>query len=165
MSKSRALVLAFILLLFTLVFASCTKTEYKVSDVQAQAYVRTDGIMGLSLYVLPNASSSDKSSKKTVDSVQFSVKSPDGNLSWSLPASKVSYDRLSYYGSSDICMPQGLDLPKGLWSVDVVFSDGSTVTQEFSISYTDKSSALFRYAELGSSDPWFDEKSNLTVVP
>lgn len=165
MSRSRALVLALILLLCTLVLASCTKTEYKVSDVQAHAYVRTDGIMGLSLYVLPNASSSDKSSKKTVDSVQFSVKSPDGNFSWSLPASKVSYDRLSYYGSSDICMPQGLNLPKGLWTVDVVFSDGSAVNQTFTVSYSDKDSALSRYAELGSTDPWFDEKTNLTVIP
>lgn len=161
MSKSRALVLAFILLLFTLVFASCTKTEYKVSDVQAQAYVRTDGVMGLSLYVLPKVSGSDKK----IDSVQFSVKSPDGNLSWSLSASKVNYDKLTYYGSSDICMPQGLDLPKGLWTVDVVFSDGSAVNQTFTVSYSDKDSALSRYAELGSTDPWFDEKTNITVIP
>ena len=160
MSRSRALVLALILLLCTLVLASCTKTEYKVSDVQAQAYVRTDGVMGLSLYVLPKVSGSDKK----IDSVQFTVKSPDGNLSWSLSASKVNYDKLTYYGSSDICMPQGLDLPKGLWTVDVAFSDGSSVNQEFTVSYSDKDSALSRYAELGSSDPWFDEKTNLTVI-
>ena len=161
MSRSRALVLALILLLFTLVLSSCTKTEYKVSDVQAQAYVRTDGTFGLSLYVLPDVSGSDKK----IDSVQFSVKTPDGNLSWSFSAAKVSYNKLSYFGSSDICMPQGLDLPKGLWSVDVAFPDGSAVNQEFTVSYTDKDSALSRYAELGSEGPWFDEKSNLTVLP
>ncbi len=162
MSRTRIALLASLVLVFFCILTSCSKVERSISDTRAQAYVRTDSVMGLSLYVLPDSNSSRRGSDS---SIQFVVKSPDGNLSWGFKALRVSYDGQLYYGSSDICMPLGLNLPEGLWSADVSFSDGSTVKLEFVISYTDKDSALKAFSESGSEGPWFDEDSNLTVLP
>ena len=158
MRTTRAIFLALILIILAI---SCTKAEFSASNLQAQPYVRTDGTMGLSLYVIPSSSVK----KKGDLSIQMVVTSPDGNLSWSFDAAKVEYDKLSYYGSSDISMPDSKPLPKGKWSVDVINSDGSTVTLTFDILYTDAAMALEDYQILGSEGPWFDEKSNLTVIP
>ena len=158
MRTTRAVFLALILIVLVI---SCTKAEFSATNLQAQPYVRTDGTMGLSLYVIPASSVK----KKGDLSIQMVVTSPDGNLSWSFDASKVEYDKLSYYGSSDISMPDNKPLPKGKWTVDVINSDGRTVTLTFDISYTDAAMALEDYQILGSEGPWFDEKSNLTVLP
>ena len=158
MRTTRAIFLALILIILAI---SCTKAEFSASNLQAQPYVRTDGTMGLSLYVIPSSSVK----KKGDLSIQMVVTSPDGNLSWSFDAAKVEYDKLLYYGSSDISMPDSKPLPKGKWSVDVINSDGSTVTLTFDISYTDAAMALEDYQIFGSEGPWFDEKSNLTVIP
>ena len=159
MHRTRVLALAAILLVL---LVSCSKAEFTVTEIQAQPYVRTDGLMGLSLYVLPDFSNLGKKASKDI---QLSVRSPQGSLSWSINASRVNYDGLTYYGSSDIRMPEDLELPKGKWSVDVAFSDGSTVTLDFNVMYREPASALQRYAENKSAEPWFDEISNLTVVP
>ena len=161
MRTIRAAFLALILILAISLVISCSKAEFSASNLQAQPYVRPDGKMGLSLYVIPSSGSK----KKTDLTVQMVVTSPDGNLSWSFEAAKVEYDKLTYYGSSDISMPDGRALPKGKWTVDVINSDGSTVTLDFDISYTDASMALENYSILGLDGPWFDEKSNLTVLP
>ena len=158
MRTTRALLSALILIILVI---SCSKTEFSASNLHAQPYVRTDGSMGLSLYVIPSSSSTKKGNLY----VQMVVTSPDSNLSWSFEAAKVTYEKLSYYGSSDISMPDGRSLPKGRWSVDVINSDGSTVTLQFDISYTDAAMALENYQIFGSEGPWFDEKSNLTILP
>lgn len=162
MRTIRATFLALVLIILAIsLVPSCSKAEFSASNLQAQPYVRLDGKMGLSLYAIPSSGSK----KKTDLTVQMVVTSPDGNLSWSFEAAKVTYDKLTYYGSSDISMPDGMPLPKGKWSVDVINSDGSTVTLSFDISYTDASMALENYSILGLDGPWFDEKSNLTVIP
>ena len=162
MRTIRATFLALVLIILAIsLVPSCSKAEFSASNLQAQPYVRRDGKMGLSLYAIPSSGSK----KKTDLTVQMVVTSPDGNLSWSFEAAKVTYDKLTYYGSSDISMPDGMPLPKGKWSVDVINSDGSTVTLAFDVSYTDASMALENYSILGLDGPWFDEKSNLTVIP
>ena len=162
MRTIRATFLALVLIILAIfLVTSCSKAEFSASNLQAQPYVRLDGKMGLSLYAIPSSGSK----KKTDLTVQMVVTSPDGNLSWSFEAAKVTYDKLTYYGSSDISMPDGIPLPKGKWSVDVINSDGSTVTLAFDVSYTDASMALENYSILGLDGPWFDEKSNLTVIP
>lgn len=162
MRTIRATFLALVLIILAIsLVPSCSKAEFSASNLQAQPYVRRDGKMGLSLYAIPSSGSK----KKTDLTVQMVVTSPDGNLSWSFEAAKVTYDKLTYYGSSDISMPDGSPLPKGKWSVDVINSDGSTVTLAFDVSYTDASMALENYSILGLDGPWFDEKSNLTVIP
>ena len=159
MRPSRALL---VLLSFLAVLAvSCSKDEYGVSSVQVQPYVKSDSTMGLSIYVIPEL----PSGKKGDVSIQMTVKSPDGNLSWSFKATSVKFDGIQYYGSSDIRMPTGTALPKGPWKGEVVFKDGSATDIEFDVSYTDAASALARYLESGSAEPWFDERSNLTVLP
>ena len=158
MRTARAVLLALILVVLVI---SCTKNEFSASNLQAQPYVRTDGTMGLSIYVIPSSSTN----KKGDFSVQMVVTSPDGNLSWSFDAARVEYEKLSYFGSSNISMPDAKPLPKGKWNVDVINSDGSTVTLSFDISYTDAAMALEDYKIFGSDGPWFDEKSNLTVIP
>lgn len=162
MRTIRAALLALILIILVISLAvSCSKAEFSASNLQAQPYVRLDGRMGLSLYAIPSSSA-----KKKADlTVQMVVTSPDNSLTWSFEATKVTYDKLTYFGSSDISMPDGKPLPKGRWSVDVINSDGSTVTLLFDISYTDSSMALENYSIFGSEGPWFDEKSNLTVIP
>lgn len=162
MRTIRATFLALVLIILAIsLVPSCSKAEFSASNLQAQPYVRLDDKMGLSLYAIPSSGSK----KKTDLTVQMVVTSPDGNLSWSFEAAKVTYDKLTYYGSSDISMPDGMPLPKGKWSVDVINSDGSTVTLAFDVSYTDASMALENYSILGLDGPWFDEKSNLTVIP
>ncbi len=143
-----------------LVLFSCTKESFDVTQTIALPFVRTDGTMGLSLYVLPQ-STTDKGS---VSSAQMTVRSPEGNLSWSFEAKRVKHDGLQYFGSSDIFMPEGLELPKGKWSAEVIFQESNTVDLTFDVSFTDVASALDRFRESGSEAPWFDEKSNLTVI-
>ena len=151
--KSRiALVLALLLVL-----VSCSKAEFSVKSVLAQPYVLTDGRMGLSVYVL--ASESEESS------VQFSLRSPDGNLSWSFGAKKLELDGGDYLGSSDICMPEGTLLPEGRWTLDVMYKDGSKITETFGVDYGNAESALNRYREEETDGAWYDTTENLTVLP
>ena len=158
MGRIRTLVL--VLVLFALLSVSCSKDEMNITDLQVQGYVRTDSTMGLSVYAVTRSTSKND---KNVP-IQMVVKSPDGNLSWSFDAVKATFDGRSYYGSADISMPAGLSLPKGQWSVEIIGRDGSTVNREFDISYTDAAEALGNFTEAGQEAPWFDEKSNLTVI-
>ena len=50
MRTTRAVFFALILVILVI---SCTKAEFSATNLQAQPYVRTDGTMGLSLYVIP----------------------------------------------------------------------------------------------------------------
>ena len=148
-------VLLFLILLAFLV--SCSKADFTVSSVQTQPYVCHDGRMGLSVYII--ASQSDEGS------VQFSIKDPSGKLSWSLGASKMVLDGMTYIGSSDICMPLGSPLPEGMWSLDVMYKDGTTVNRTFEVDYGDVNLAMERYLEEGTSSAWYDSAENLTVLP
>lgn len=151
--RSR-LALALVLLL---VLVSCSKAEFSVSSVRVQPYVCQDGRMGLSVYVI--ASQDDE------NSVQFSLRDPSGNLSWSFGASKVDLDGADYLGSSDICMPMGVPLPEGRWSLDVMYKDGSKVSRTFEVDYGDADAALGHYADEDADGPWYDSAENLTVLP
>ena len=125
--------------------------------MKTQPYVCSDGRMGLSVYVL--ASESDESS------VQFSLRDPSGNLSWSFGAKKLELDGAVYLGSSDIGMPEGTLLPEGEWTLDVMYKDGSKVTRTFDVDYGDVQSALARYREEDADSAWYDSDENLTVMP
>ena len=148
---------ALVLVLLLLLLVSCSKAEFTVSSVQAQPYVCQDGRMGLSVYVL--ASKDDESS------VQFFLRSPGGSLSWSYGAKKLDLDGTSYLGSSDIGMPLGTALPEGLWSLDVMYRDGSRVSRTFEVDYGDAAEALAHYAEADTDGAWYDSAENLTVLP
>ena len=151
--RSRiALILALLLIL-----VSCSKAEFSVSSTLAQPYVLTDGRMGLSVYVL--ASESDESS------VQFSLRDPSGNLSWSFGAKKLELDGAVYLGSSDIGMPEGTLLPEGEWTLDVMYKDGSKVTRTFDVDYGNVQASLARYREEDADGAWYDSDENLTVMP
>ena len=151
--RSRiALVLALLLVL-----VSCSKAEFSVSSVLAQPYVLTDGRMGMSIYVL--ASENEESS------VQFSLSSPGGNLSWSFGARKLNLDGADYLGSSDIGMPEGTLLPEGEWTLDVMYKDGSKVSRTFEVDYGDVEAALVHYREEDTDGAWYDSDENLTVLP
>ena len=151
--KLRILILALLLILLV----SCSKADFSVDSVQAQPYVCMDGRMGLSLYV--TASEGDESS------VQFSLRAPGGNLSWSFPASKVDLDGRTYLGSSDICMPTGSMLPIGIWSLDVMYKDGSTVRKTFEVDYGDVQVAKEHFLSVDTDQAWYDSDENLTVLP
>ena len=151
--RSRiALVLALLLIL-----VSCSKAEFSVSSTLAQPYVLTDGRMGLSVYVL--------ASEKEESSVQFSLRDPSGNLSWSFGAKKLELDGAVYLGSSDIGMPEGTLLPEGEWTLDVMYKDGSKVTRTFDVDYGNVQASLARYREEDADGAWYDSDENLTVMP
>ena len=147
----------FLFLALLLVLVSCSKAEFSVSSTLAQPYVLTDGRMGLSVYVL--------ASEKEESSVQFSLRSPDGNLSWSFGARKLELDGAEYLGSSDIGMPEGTLLPEGEWTLDVMYKDGSKVTKTFDVDYGDAQAALAHYRSEETDGAWYDSDENLTVLP
>ncbi len=144
-------------LVLLLVLVSCSKAEFTVSTVRTQPYVCLDGRMGLSVYVI--ASESDASS------VQFSLTDPSGNLNWSFGASRLSLDGVDYLGSSDISMPASSPLPEGIWSLDVLYKDGSKVSRTFEIDYGSTGAALAHYRDADPDGAWYDSDENLTVIP
>ena len=146
-----------LVLALLLVLVSCSKTEFRVSSVLTQPYIQTDGRMGLCVYVL--ASDEEESS------VQFSLRSPDGNLTWSFGAKTLELDGADYLGSSDICMPEGTLLPEGKWTLDVIHKDGSKVTKTFDVDYGDVETTLAHYEEEETDGAWYDRDENLTVLP
>ena len=152
MRSKLALALALLILL-----VSCSKAEFTVSSIQAQPYVCQDGRMGLSVYVL--ASDDDE------NSVQFTLKDPSGNLSWTYGARRLEVDGADYLGSSDIGMPLGTALPEGQWSLDILYKDGSKVSRTFEVDYGDVEKALVHFAEADTDEAWYDSAENLTVLP
>ena len=150
--QRRFTALVIILILCVLLTASCTKDRKSVWDIQAQPYVRSDGTMGLSLYMV--------SSSEAGESVQMVVKDPSGHLTWSFNAVSARSGNTTYIGSPNIRMPAGSDLPQGTWSVDVLYRDGTTVTKEFSVSYEDSFEIPGDLVEAV-----FDSETNLTFVP
>ena len=139
-----------ILLLFVL--TACYRDSDSVSDLHAQPYARSDGTMGLSLYMITSATKDEN--------VQMVVTNPDENLSWRFNAAESKFDGKTYRGSSDIIMPKGSMLPQGTWSVDVLFKDGTTITRSFDVSYDDS----FTVPD-SLSEAFFDSGSNLTFLP
>ena len=152
MRSRLALALALLILL-----VSCSKVEFTVNSIQAQPYVCQDGRMGLSVYVL--ASDDDE------NSVQFALRDPSGNLSWTYGARRLEVDGADYLGSSDIGMPFGTALPEGQWSLDILYKDGSKVSRTFEVDYGDVGNALIHFAEADTDEAWYDSAENLTVLP
>ena len=150
--RRSSTVIVIILILCVIFTASCSKDSKSVWDIQAQPYVRSDGTMGLCLYMV--------SSSEADETVQMVVEDPSGHLSWSFNAVPARFGSTIYIGSPDIRMPAGFRLPKGTWSVDVLFRDGTTVTRQFEVSYEDS----FVIPE-DLEKAVFDSESNLTFVP
>ncbi len=140
-----------------LVVSSCSKDEINVDNLHAQPFIKTNGQMGLSLYVMTDA--------KDPESMQMHVSDPSRSLSWSFNVKHVEYDGADYYGSSDIAIPNGSRLPAGNWNVEMLFKDGSTRELSFEVSYSDEAGAIERFSERKMTEAWFDADSNLTVLP
>ena len=141
-----------VFLILLLILTSCSGDNDSVSGLQVQPYVRPDGTMGLSIYMMTSAAKDE--------TMQMVVTDPEGNLSWSFNAEESKFDGKTYRGSSDISMPRGIMLPQGTWSVDVMFRDGTTITKSFEVSYDDD----FDIPDTDSG-PVFDSGSNLTFLP
>lgn len=146
-----------LLLALMILLVSCSKAEFTVSSVKTQPYVCSDSRMGLSVYV--------RTSEAEENSVQFFLSAPGGNLSWSFGARKLELDGDDYLGSSDICMPLGTALPEGVWSLEIMYKDGSKVSRTFEVDYGDVEAALDRYSEDEIGGAWYDSAENLTVLP
>ncbi len=150
--RHRFLPAAILVIAFAILAPSCSRDKNTVSGLQVQPYVRANGSMGLSLYMMTSA--------KSDETLQMSVTSPDGKLTWSFNAVLTSYDGTVYAGSPDIRMPEGCALPKGTWKVDVLFRDGTTITREFEVGYDDS----YEIPE-DLDEAVYDEESNLTFLP
>lgn len=150
--RRRFLPAAILAIALAVLVPSCSRDSNTVSGLQVQPYVRSNGSMGLSLYMMTSA--------KSDETLQMSVTSPDGRLSWSFNADFKSYAGTVYAGSADIRMPNGNALPEGTWKVDVLFRDGTTVTREFEVGYDDSYVIPKDLAEAV-----YDSASNLTFLP
>ena len=62
-------------------------------------------------------------------------------------------------------MPEGTLLPEGRWTLDVMYKDGSKITETFGVDYGNAESALNRYREEETDGAWYDSAENLTVLP
>lgn len=176
--KSIPHVLVLMVLSGMLLLASCHKGEFSVSQTIVQPFVELAAYpepeldddsnfasissddstapwaMGLSLYVFASVPSND--------GLQMVVTSPGGSLSWSFVPSATVYEGSTYYGSSNIMMPDHVLLPKGTWSLGLLYKDGRTIDVSFEVSYTNVSDAIERSS--GEVLPFFDTTSNLTVI-
>ncbi|MDY0290298.1 MAG: hypothetical protein RBR15_15835 [Sphaerochaeta sp.] len=65
--------------------------------------------------------------------LQMEVISPDGLTSWIFPAEKRIVEKVSYYGRSNLTLGGRMPLPRGVWSMRVLNSDGRTLTEQFSV--------------------------------
>ncbi|MCQ2398809.1 MAG: hypothetical protein MJ052_05870 [Sphaerochaetaceae bacterium] len=155
-----------ILILFILLAFSCKREDFAVTSLLAQPYITSDGTMGLSVYTDSNIPG-----KKT----QMQVESPDKVLVWNLNAETVEYDGLTYHGSADITMPDGVVLPQGMWTVTFFCSDGRSSLYEFNVNYTDtdgeeSESVKTEEEDVASEEnqqpdfPYFNPETNLTYL-
>ncbi len=154
MNKNKKIYIIFMLLSVFLVF-SCDRTDFNVDTVLSQPYITTDGVYGLSLYMIPSVG--------TKDIVSLQLYSPDNNLSWNLMPMEEKFGNLTYVGSSSAVMPKGSVLPQGEWKFIITSKDGRTVEQHFAVSYKDAEGALERNE--GTTETIYDIISNLTVIP
>jgi len=76
---------------------------------------------------------------------------------------EVDFQGTKYYGSSDITMPLGSNLPTGLWSIDLIYKDGRTVSESFTVDYKNVETTLEKY--YSASEVTYDAESNLTIIP
>ena len=150
--RHRFLPAAILVIALVILAPSCSRDSNTVNGLQVQPYVRSDGSMGLSLYMITSARSDE--------TLQMVVTSPDGKLSWSFNAVFSNFAGTVYTGSPDIRMPTGTSLPKGTWKVDVLFHDGTTITREFSVDYEDSYVIPENLKEAE-----FDSSSNITFLP
>lgn len=150
MSKvSKVLVVVF---LFLLVVSSCYKENFSVNFIHPQAFITQSGQMGISFYVqavLPK------------EGTKCEITSPDGVLTWTVNLKNVRKDAVSYYGSSDIMMPDLNVLPCGTYSYVIICKDGRTSEGTFNIQY-DATDVLERTS--ATEKPFYDELSHLTVI-
>ena len=150
--RHRFILAAIFVIALAILAPSCSRDSNTVSGLQVQPYVRSDGSMGLSLYMITSADSDE--------TLQMVVTSPDGKLSWSFNARFTNYAGTIYAGTPDIRMPSGTSLPKGTWKVDVLFRDGTTITREFPVDYEDS----YVFPE-NLTEAVFDSSSNITFLP
>lgn len=153
MRRIERFALTALLVLLTLV--SCHKDGLEVNELKTQAYVYQNGDMGLSLFFQADC--------KDPMSIGMVVTSPS-SLVWTLNAYEAVFENVSYYGSSDIAMPSGIALEKGLWNVTISYKDGSSVSRAFELSYGNVEKALSSYQSNAMTKAWFDADSNLTIL-
>ena len=56
-------------------------------------------------------------------------------------------------------------LPIGIWSLDVMYKDGSTVRKTFEVDYGDVQAAKEHFMSVDTNQAWYDSDENLTVLP
>lgn len=144
----------FLLLLFS-VIVSCDRENFTVDTVVAQPYVTTEGVFGLSIFMVPSVESSKI--------VSIQLYSPGSDLSWNLTPIEKTYSSVKYVGSSGAVMPLGTVLPKGEWKFVITSKDGRTVEQVFNVSYGSATEAIER--NFSAKSPVYDTISNITVIP
>ncbi len=165
------LVFSILISLVFLSLTSCHKGEFSVSQIVAQPYVvrennkdtqiqehqelqtnESSWNMGLSLYVhvvVPSPSD-----------MQMVVTDPSSNLSWTFVPTSCTFDGIEYYGTSNIALPNGIMLPQGTWSLEILYKDGRTLSLSFEVAYSNLENAL----ALDVSTPFYDATSNLTIL-
>lgn len=142
-------------LAFCLALSSCVREDFHIDRIIAVPYVVSESEsskitdcmkadsgnpgsgsfelapgcrMGMALYIRTSLDEDE-------NPLSMVVASPDGVLVWSFTSSCVTHDGVMYAGSSDICMPMGVKLPEGEWTLDVALPDGREFSEKFDLIY------------------------------
>ncbi|MBO4389065.1 MAG: hypothetical protein J5785_06490 [Spirochaetales bacterium] len=121
----------FLLLVLILgLLCGCSNQSFAVNEIIAVPYSldSSSGRMGLALYL-------DTTLDETQDPLQLTLSSPDGVYVWSFTASTAVIENTVWAGSSDICMPDGIDLPQGEWELKIAVPDGRVFVRGLSVRY------------------------------
>lgn len=127
--RLRLYAISIVVLLF---FLSCSRPPFLLSElhvsVSSVSTLDRDGSLVECHESLGLFFESD-----TKEALQMEVISPDGLNSWIFPASQSSVGKESYYGRSNLTLGERMPLPRGVWSVRILNSDGRTLTEEFTV--------------------------------
>ncbi len=142
-------------LAFCLALSGCVREDFHIDRIIAVPYVASESVsseimdcmrmdddnpdygsfelapgcrMGMALYIQTSLDEGESP-------LSMAVASPDGVLVWSFTSSCVTYDGVMYAGSSDICMPMGVKLPEGVWTLEVALPDGREFSEKFDLIY------------------------------
>lgn len=142
-------------LAFCLALSGCVREDFHIDRIIAVPYVASESVsseitdcmkadsgnpssgsfelapgcrMGMALYIQTSLDEEE-------NPLSMAVASPDGVLVWSFTSSCVTYEGAMYAGSSDICMPMGVKLPEGEWTLEVALPDGRELSEKFDLIY------------------------------
>ncbi len=123
MKKTTEIVFVVLMCFFSLL--SCRREEITIRNCDYEAYIAENGETCLKIFL----SADIPDLKKT----KMTVKDPSESLVWSVAPEKILIDGNNFIGYDGIAIPKGMVLPFGEWFVELIYGDGRTVSDTFSV--------------------------------